>query len=227
MKQLALNIRLDDSSRFDNYFSSGNRQLVTKLKDLPCSTEDFIFVWGSNNSGKSHLAQALCREIFEKQLTAAYFPLNNPQLEPPALEGLEFAELVCLDNFEFIIGQPEWEEAIFNLYNALKIKKRQFIIFSESSPQSMGFKLADLKSRITSMEIYKLNRLSDEQRVDFLISAAKNQGLEITLEVAQFLLARISREVSDLVNMIKTLDTQSLAHQRKITIPFVKSVLDL
>lgn len=227
MLQIPLDVQLDDSARLDNYFSDGNTQLIERLKTLSSESQDFIFVWGNDNSGKSHLAQAVCRNFSDNNLTAVYFPLDNSQLKPEVLEGLEFADLVCLDSIDVIAGKQEWEEGIFNLFNALKNSHRQFIIFSQQPPKDLSCNLADLTSRLSSMEIYKIRPLNEQQRVSFVIQKGEHRGLEITDEVAQFLLVRTKRDVNSLVEIIELLDKQSLAHSRRITIPFVKKILGL
>jgi len=226
MLQLPLDVQLDDSAKFENFFAEGNQQLVSRLQSLKQTDNDFLYVWGSKSVGKSHLAQAICQDYASDDLTAAYFPLDNKMLEPEVLEGLEFANLVCLDTFDAIVGERRWEVALFNLFNALKASNKQLVIFSEQPYINADLALADLKSRLSSMETYKLNRLSDSERVSFLIQNAKHRGLDIPNEVAQYLLARTEREVSNLTSIVKLLDKQSLTYQRKITIPFVKSVLN-
>jgi len=226
MLQLPLDVHLDDSATFENFFSGGNLQLLSRLQLLKQTDCDFLYVWGSEHVGKSHLAQAICQDYASDNLTAVYFPLDNQMLEPEVLEGLEFANLVCLDGFEAIVGEPQWEVALFNLFNLLKASNKQLVIFSELPHAHSALKLADLKSRLSSMETYKLNSLNDSERVSFLIQKGKHRGLDIPTEVAQYLLARTEREVSNLTTIVKQLDKQSLTHQRKITIPFVKSVLD-
>jgi len=227
MLQLPLDIQLDGTARLDNFYPGSNLQICQKLKNLAHSKDDFIFIWGGPNVGKSHLAQAICREYSEKNLIAAYFPLNNEALAPEVLEGLEFADLVCLDSLQSVLDEPYWQLALFNLFNNLKHKHRQFIIFCEDSPKNFSLQLADLQSRFNSMEIYKLEILTDQQRIGFVISNAEHRGLEISAEVARFILARSSREVGDLIDIIELLDAQSIAQQRKVTIPFVKKVLSL
>ncbi len=227
MLQLPLDIQLDATAKLDNFYPSSNRQIWQKLKKLTQSNDDFIFIWGAQNVGKSHLAQAICREYSDKDLTAAYFPLNNKALAPEVLEGLEFANLVCLDSLQSVLDEPVWQQSLFNLFNNLKHKHRQFIIFAEDSPKNFSLELADLQSRFNSMEIYKLEALTDQQKIGFVISSAEHLGLDISPEVAQFILLRSSREVKDLIKIINLLDTQSIAQQRKVTIPFVKQVLSL
>lgn len=227
MLQLPLEVQLDGSARLDNFYPGNNLQLVQKLTKLPHSKDDFIFVWGSAEVGKSHLAQAVCRHYSENDLTAAYFPLDNSALAPEVLEGMEFADIVCIDSLQPVLRDRAWQQSLFNLFNNLKNNHRQFIVFDEYSPKNLIMHLADLKSRFGSMEIYKLEGLTDRQRIGFVISNAEHRGLEISTEVAHFILARASRGVKALINIIDLLDTQSLAQQRKVTIPFVKKVLSL
>jgi DnaA family protein len=227
MLQLPLDIQLDGSARLDNFYPGNNLQLLQRLKNLDQLKGDFIFIWGSLDVGKSHLAQAVCRHYSEKNLTAAYIPLDNNALVPEVLQGLEFADIVCLDSLQSAAEDPAWQQAIFNLFNNLKNHHRQFIVFSQQSPQNISIQLADLKSRFNSMEVYKLDALTDQQRIGFVISNAQYRGLEISLDVAQFILARASRGVNELISIIDLLDTQSIAQQRKVTIPFVKKVLHL
>jgi len=227
MLQLPLEICLDDSARLDNYFIEGNKQLFAKLQSLKLSKQDFIYIWGNKDSGKSHLAQAICHDFAANELVAVYLPLDNPQLQPLILEGLEYADLVCLDSLEAIAGNSLWENAIFNLFNVLKANEKQLLVFSRLSCNQLVIELADLKSRFSSMETYKLNELNDEQRISYIKDIGKTRGLDISIDVSKFLLSRTVRETSNLNSIIKLLDKESLIQKRKITIPFIKQVLKL
>ncbi len=227
MLQLPLDIQLDGTARLDNFYIGENRQILQRLTNLHLMSNDFIFIWGRSHVGKSHLAQAICRHYADNDLTAAYFPLSNKALFPEVLDGLEYSDLVCLDAFESIADNKDWQIAIFNLFNKLKHNNRQFVIFSEHSPNNISLELNDLKSRLNSMEVYKLVELNAQQQRDFVLSTAEHRGLEIPADVAQFILSRSSRGVDDLISIIDLLDTQSIAQQRKITVPFVKKVLNL
>jgi len=50
--------------------------------------------------------------------------------------------------------------------------------------------------------------------------------LELTDEVAQYILHRAPRDMKELFLTLKRLDHVSLAEQRRLTIPFVKQVLN-
>lgn len=227
MLQLPLNVHLDDSARFDNYFVDGNQQLIERLMTLTQHPGDFIFVWGAVQTGKTHLAQALCHQFDANHLSAVYLPLDNPALTPDVLQGLSCLDLVCLDNLDTIKNKAEWEQAIFDLYNNLKMEEKCLVIFADSPPLQSGIRLADLKSRLTAMEVYKLNMLDDQQKQAFFQQRAANRGIEINSEVARFLLSRQSRSVTDLIELLDQIDRSSIALQRKVTIPLIKEIFKI
>lgn len=226
MLQLPLNIQLDDSAKFDNFFVASNELLVEKLKNISKETPEFIFVWGAEQTGKTHLAQALCHQADCNSLTAAYLPLENSELTPSIVEGMSFMELVCLDNLDRIIQENEWQIALFNLYNELKNEGRSLIVLCNQPPAEMAINLADLKSRLTAMEVYRLEGLSDEDKMTLLKRRASNRGIELADEVINFIFTRYSRALPELMAILEKLDHSSIALKRKVTIPLVKEILD-
>jgi len=226
MLQLSLDVQLDASAQFETYYTGANQQVVSRLMNLNLSEPEFIYVWGAHACGKSHLAQALCKQISELDFTVAYLPLDYPALEPIVLQGLESTDLVCLDAIDKAAANPDWEEAIFHLFNLLKSANKSLIIFSCNTPKASHFALADLKSRLNAMEIYKVKTLIEADKPEFLKLCGKHRGLQLSDEVIAYILSRANREVAELTQLIQKLDKASLAHQRKITIPFIKNQLN-
>jgi DnaA-homolog protein len=255
MLQLPLDILLDDSAKFDNFYAASNQQLVSQLQ-LLAQVSNFIYISGLEQTGKTHLAQAVCHLCDESNLSAVYLPLSNPNLSPDILIGMSHVDIVVIDDLEAIFEGPNqmnWEKALFDLYNQLKQADKSLVIFSQILPTdhqelesidlitidlnsnnlnqhnklNMAFKLADLKSRLNAMEIYQLLQLDDQQKSAFFIQRAANRGLEISQEVAQFILARQSRSMIDLINLLEQLDRSSIALKRKVTIPLVKQLFNL
>jgi len=227
MLQLPLNVLLDDTARFDNFFTGANQQLNFRLQSLIDNPGEFIFVWGSSESGKTHLAQAVCRQFGENNKSAVYLPLDNIALTPEVLLGLSCMDLVCLDNVNAVSQSAEWQQALFDLYNNLKLDNKNLLLFSSAAPNQLALTLADLLSRFTAMEIYKLDSLDDQQKLVFFQQRAANRGIDVSAEVVHFLLARQSRSISDLIKMLDQIDLSSIALKRKVTIPLVKEIFNL
>jgi DnaA family protein len=63
--------------------------------------------------------------------------------------------------------------------------------------------------------------------MELLMCSAEQRGLKLSPEIALFLLHRLPRDIHSLVRLVEQLDYASLAAQRKLTIPFVRQVLQL
>jgi DnaA family protein len=74
---------------------------------------------------------------------------------------------------------------------------------------------------------YVLMPLVDRQVVAALGLRARRRGLELPDETAQYLLKRMPRDLPSVFNLLDRLDEASMIEQRRLTVPFVKSVLDL
>lgn len=221
--QLPLPFRLQDDLTFNKYISSENQQVISALKD---PQEPFIYLWGDSGTGKTHLLHAICQEQTEHGKTAVYLPLKEMFTMPAQLlAGMDKLDLVCLDDIQLISGKSDWEEAIFNLFNQLKQTGGRLIISSISSPQQSNIQLNDLKSRLNSGLPLNLVPLSDESTIQALQARAHQLGLELNEDVANFMITRFPRNLSTLWSLLDQLDQASLAAQRKLTIPFLKSTL--
>ena len=95
-----------------------------------------------------------------------------------------------------------------------------------NSPNNMDVLIPDLKSRLVWGPVYRLKTLVDEQKTAVLQRHAKARGFDISLDVCNYLIKRYSRELTQLVTLLDQIDNLSLEQQRKVTIPFVKTVLD-
>ena len=71
------------------------------------------------------------------------------------------------------------------------------------------------------------NDFNDDDLRRMLQFRCNLRGMYLSDEVAKFLLARLSRDSKTLINALETLDSASLREQRRLTTPFVKSVLEI
>lgn len=225
MLQLPLKVQLDDSARFDNFISFDNQQLINKLCSLDINPGELLYIWGAKETGKTHLAQALCHHLNQSQKLPAYLPLDNPELSPEILEGMTMMDLVCIDNLDSAIGSQAWQLALFNLYNGLKSDNKSLVIFSHIPPNALSIQLADLLSRLNAMEVYKLNSPDEKQKFQIFCNRASQRGIDISTEVAKYIFTRQSRSMADLISLLEELDRSSIALKRKVTIPLVKQII--
>ena len=134
--------------------------------------------------------------------------------------------LLCFDNLQVLAQSLIWQKALFYLLVKLKASQRSRIIFAASNTiDRLGLGLPDLVSRLKNAAQYQLEGYSDEEKINILVHRADNAGIELTGEVARFIIERNSRDMTSLIDNFKALDRMAMAKRRKLTIPFVKEVL--
>ena len=139
------------------------------------------------------------------------------------LDNIQKSELVCIDDIDEIAGDRVWEEALFNLYNQMRELNHKLVVTAQCNATNTDFVLKDLKSRLQWGITFKLNSLSDTDKIELLKQRAEIKGFDLTQDVANYLLTRISRNLPELIQLLDKFDYASLVEQRKLTIPFIKN----
>ena len=229
IQQLPLGIQIKAAARFSNFVAGPNDELLDQLQlSATGGGEPFFLIWGNSGSGKSHLLQASCHQAASQGRTAAYFSLQEySNLQQELLDSWDAYDLVCLDDMDAIAGQWQWEEAIFHLYNRIRERGSGLVVSSNSAPAHLKLCLSDLRSRLGWGLTYQLKSLDDHQRLQALQLRAQQRGCEMPDETGRYLMRRLPRDMPALFDLLDQLDEASLVAQRKLTVPFVKSVLGL
>lgn len=224
MTQLVLPLQLADHAVFASFLEHGNETLVSTLAGLASGDGgQGCWLWGSPATGKTHLLQAVCDQAGD---SSVYLPLDMlAGAGPEILEGLASRELVCIDDFDRVAGQDEWEVALFNLFNDLQESGGQLIVAASAAPRESGILLADLASRMSRLPVFQVRPLDEQQRVAALQLRAGHRGLELPDDTAAYMLKRSRRDMASLYGLLDKLDLEALRAQRRLTIPFVRDVL--
>lgn len=226
MSQLALPLKLADHAVFESYFAGGNDSVVAYLLDMLASGKGpGCWIWGGPALGKTHLLQAVCARAGDDSV---YLPLPEfSAAEPDILDGLAQRRIVCLDDLQAIAADDRWELALFDMWNQLADSGGMLVIAAAATPRMSGLKLADLQSRLTRLPVFHLQPLDDAGRMQALQLRASHRGLELPDKTAAYILKRSKRDMASLYEQLDTLDSEALKAQRKLSIPFVRDVLNL
>lgn len=210
----------------DNELAVGiARQCAEAAADGP--TELQVLLWSQSGGGKSHLLQACCQQASSAGRTVCYLPASElKDYDPAVLDDMERLDLLAIDDVDALLPNAAWEEALFDLINRCRESRTALLLSTRAAPEHLDIELADLRSRLAWGPVFQLLPLSDEHKIVALQLRASHKGLELERKVAEYLVNRYARDTITLFERLDQLDRASLAAQRKLTIPFVKSIFE-
>ncbi len=186
-----------------------------------------LYLHGAHATGKTHLLLATCAEAEAAAARAVYFTLQGLRGHVrAAVEGLERAELVAVDDVDAVAGSRDDEVALFDLHNRLHDAGRGVLYAADAAPDALPLVLPDLRSRLAQCARWTLPVLDDAGRAELLRQRAAARGLDLDDAALEWLLRRCSRDLGSLTAIFERLDRASLAAQRRLTVPFLRQVLE-
>ena len=209
-KQLTFPWNKENKSSFDSFYTTKlNKQLLFLLKDE--ALKEDLLIYGAKDSGKTYLLQALCNQFNNQGKSSFFLPMRQAiELSVDILDSLENIELVCIDGIESLVGNKAWEIGLFNLINRSFNSNNRLIFTSAKNIDGMNFELKDLDSRLRKIQSHELHSLADDDILSALKHIANLRSIELGFKEAQYLLTYANRNISDLVQILESLDQLSM-----------------
>ena len=226
--QLPLGFARHDVYTFATYIPGPNGDVLASLRQLASgSSHTNVYLWAGQGAGKTHLLQAVCNLAAQAERPCAYLPLRQiDDFTPQLFASLEELSLVCLDDVDQLAGREQWELALFDLFNRLKDARTPLLVSAGRSPKGSPIRLPDLKSRLSWGLCYHLQALDEHDNMRALKQRAHERGFALSDQVVEYLMKRVDRDTRNLFHWLDRLDRHSLEAQRKLTVDFVREMLD-
>ena len=225
--QLPLGLRWPAHQRFEEFRSGANRVTVDLLQRAAAeATQTALFLAGPPGSGRTHLLIATCAAANAVGRSAQYLPLATLRDADASIRAFGGSELVALDDVDAIAGDDKAEHALFDFYNRCRGEGASLVFAASGPPAQIGLALPDLVSRLSACTQLALKPLAEPERRELLRERAAARGIELDEAVIDWLFAREKRDLASLFGVLDRIDAASLAAQRRVTVPFLRKLLD-
>jgi len=199
MQQLLLELAPPPPPTLENFSPGRNGAALEALREALTGGERFVFLWGPEGSGKTHLLRA-----FSEAAAAAKH------------EAVAVDDVARLSDSEQV--------ALFDLCNRLRASKGALAASGEAPPAQLALR-PDLRSRLASGIVLQLHPLSDADKAAALATHAARRGIALDRELIAYLLSHFNRDMGTQIAMLDALDRYSLQRKRAITLPLLKEAL--
>ena len=203
---------LPSYGRHDFIVGESNFEAVKWVDNFSKSKVNGLVIIGPSASGKSHLVSTLKNKY--KILQAE--EINKEKINILGLKDLIIENIEKIENHYFFL----------HVINVVKEKKFKALLTSRLSIKELNIKLEDLKSRLLAYSHSKILLPTDDVLRGIIIKISKDKGLLLSDTVINYILSHVDRSYHIINNFINELDQLSLIKKKKITIPFIKKLIE-
>jgi len=200
----------------DFYVSSSNQEAYDFINSWPKWIKRIINIFGTNGSGKSHLASML------KSKTSCLW-IDSNELNEKTFLKFKTQETLIIENLNEKIS----EKLLFTLWNIALQDNKYFLITSTKPINSYKFKMNDLVSRVNSSLIIGISLPSDDLISVILAKNFSDKQIKVEKKHIDYIIKRIDRSYEKISRFISILDKYSLKKGNPFSLKLIKEVLKM
>lgn len=226
--QLPLALRWPPHQRLASFIAGPNAAALDLVARVAAGQDHaWLYLAGPSGSGRTHLLIAACAAAQADGRSAQYLPLarlGDDCVE--AIRGCGGGDLLALDDLDAMAGNPAAEHALFDLYNRCRAENTNLLFAASAPPAQLGIGLPDLVSRLSACTQIVLKPLDEVERRALVRERALERGIELETAALDWLFTRRKRDLATLLELLERIDRASLAAKRRVTVPFLRSLVD-
>jgi chromosomal replication initiator protein len=233
---------LDPRYTFDKFVIGPSNNFVAAAAQRISESEDVAFnpvvIYGGVGLGKTHLMHAIAWKIRETNPNRKVVYLSAEKFMYQFVralrqqETMEFkdqfrsADVLMIDDVQFIAGKNSTQEEFFHTFNALVDQNKQIIVSSDRSPADLEGIEERLRSRLGWGIVGEIHQTTYELRLGILLSKVEDlKNCIVPKNVIEFLAHKITSNVRELEGALKRLVAHSQLVGRPVSIESAHDVL--
>lgn len=225
---------------FETFVAGPNNDLAaaaaTAVADQPGMAYNPLFVHGGVGLGKTHLLQAICQGILNRQPDFRIVYVSCERFMNQFIEAVtagqmsQFrhryrdADMLVIDDIHFLADKERTQEEFFHTFNELFQTNRQIVISSDAAPSEIPRLEDRLVSRFQWGLVAQVTRPSFETRMAILKSKSRLRGLELDDEVLSHIAERVDSHARELEGKLNALQMHATLLNRPIDLAMAKQV---
>jgi chromosomal replication initiator protein len=181
-----------------------------------------LVIHGPGGAGKTHLLEGIGRRLRERLPRAATLMLSAEQFTTSFLEALHgrrglpgfrrslrSADLVVIDDIQFLIGKKATVSELLHTLDALHRAGKQVVFAADRDVESLAELGADFQTRLRGGMSARILPPDEATRGGIVESLAARRGIVLPADVVRFVAGRMTRNSRELAGAVNRLEATS------------------
>jgi chromosomal replication initiator protein len=234
-------VPLNPDYAFDTFITGPCNRLPhaasVAVSEQPGKAYNPLFIHGGVGLGKTHLLQAACQKLLERNPDAQILYLSCDSFINQFMTAVEAGQMnefryryrqvdvLVIDDIHFLGGRERSQEEFFHTFNTLYQQHKQIILSADCPPSEIPELEDRLVSRFNWGLVARIDKPCYETRVAILRRKARLRGVEITDDVLCYVAGKIENNTRELEGAITKLQGMSLLNENRIDLDLAKAAL--
>ncbi len=227
---------LNSSYTFDSFVVGPSNRLAQAasqaVAETPARAYNPLFIHGGVGLGKTHLLHAIGHECYRRNMQVLYVSsetFTNDLIEAIRTHTTELfrekyrtADVLLVDDIQFIAGKESTQEEFFHTFNALRDTGHQIVLSSDRIPKAMVTLEERLRSRFEWGLIVDIQPPDYETRVAILQSKAQRLHTDVPNELLSYIATNVESNIRELEGALNRV----LAMARLTNLPLSRQIAE-
>lgn len=193
-----------------------------------------LFIYGASGLGKTHLLNAIMNEMARRNPNVNMLYVKGEDFTNELIDSIAHktqeqfrakyrkADVLLMDDIQFIAGKDSTQEEFFHTFNALYEKNKQIIVTSDLPPGEIKTLEDRLKTRFEWGIIADIQPPDFELRIAIIRNKANMIGLTLSDEVCKYIAENLKSNIRQLEGSIKRICAMSFLNGDPVTIEMAR-----
>ena len=228
---------------FDNFIVGESNKFAhaaaLAVANNPASTYNPLLFYGPSGLGKTHLMYAIINKLFERSPDMNAIYINGEDFTNQLVEAIQHqknvefrekyrkADVLLIDDIQFIAGKESTQEEFFHTFNALYGDHKQIIVTSDKPPKEMVTLEDRIRSRFEQGLMADIQEPDYELRLAILKKKAESMGLQIGDDILSYIAENLQSNIRQLEGIIKRISATHLLDGKDIDMALVRTLVPM
>lgn len=226
---------------FENFVTGPCNRLphaaTVAVAEQPGKAYNPLFIHGGVGLGKTHLLQAVCQRVMQRDPDARILYLSCDSFINQFISAVgdgdmaQFryryrqVDVLVIDDIHFLARRERTQEEFFHTFNTLYQQQKQIILSADCPPSEIPELEERLVSRFNWGLVARIEKPCYETRMAILRKKAKLRGLSLPEDVVCYIASKVENNTRELEGAITRIQGMAMVQQAEISMDIARSAL--